>query len=123
VPAALLHDLGVTAAEQKYGSHDPPYQEREGPPLARPVLLRLGLQLADIDEVCDIIGHHHSPRPQESANFRVVYDADGLVNLAPVAPELPPEELRQRIRDLFLTEAGRRKAEERFLPSRLPSAG
>ena len=120
VPAALLHDMGVKPALEKYGSTDAPYQEREGPPLARAVLLRLGLQLADIDEVCDIVGHHHSPRPEETANFRVVYDADGLVNLAPIASTLTPEELRQRIRDLFLTAAGRRKAEELYLrPARL----
>jgi DNA-directed RNA polymerase subunit RPC12/RpoP len=119
VPAALLHDMGVKPALEKYGSADAAYQEREGPPLARAVLLRLGLQLPDIDEVCDIIAHHHTPRPQETANFRVVYDADGLVNLASLAPALQPEELRQRIGRLFLTQAGRRKAEELYL-GRLP---
>jgi hypothetical protein len=115
VPAALLHDIGIKAAEEKYGSAEPRYQEQEGPPLARNVLLRLGLQMRDIDEVCDIVGHHHSPRAEDSANFKVVYDADCLVNLGSSAQGHPAAELESLIQKRFLTAAGRRRAAELFL--------
>ncbi len=115
VPAALLHDVGIKAAEEKYGSSEARYQEQEGPPLARAILLKLGLQLRDIDEVCDIVAHHHSPRAGETANFSVVYDADSLVNLEESAAGRPRSELEQLVRERFLTTAGRKRAEELFL--------
>jgi HD superfamily phosphodiesterase len=118
VPAALLHDIGIKAAEQKYGSAEPRYQEQEGPPLARAVLMRLGLQLAEVEEVCDIVGRHHSPRPQESANFKVVYDADSLVNLGEAVAGRTSAELEALVRDRFLTAAGRDRAEKLFLSAR-----
>ncbi len=96
VPAALLHDL-------------------DSPPLARAILLRLGLQLRDIDEVCDIVAHHHSPRALDTANFSVVYDADCLVNLGESPAGRPRAELERLVRDRFLTAAGRTRAEELFL--------
>jgi HD superfamily phosphohydrolase YqeK/predicted RNA-binding Zn-ribbon protein involved in translation (DUF1610 family) len=115
VPAALLHDIGIPTAEEKYGSAEPRYQEQEGPPLARALLLRLGFQLRDIDEVCDIIGHHHSPRAEETANFRVLYDADCLVNLRESAANHSRAELDALIRERFLTAAGRKRAAELYL--------
>jgi DNA-directed RNA polymerase subunit RPC12/RpoP len=107
VPAALLHDIGIKAAEQKHGSSAARFQELEGPPLARAVLLKLGLQMRDIEEVCDIIGHHHSSREQASANFLVVHDAECLVNLGRPAsgPEGPAQEP-------LLTAAGRRRSQQ-----------
>jgi hypothetical protein len=115
VPAALLHDVGLKAAEEKYGSDEPRYQEQEGPPLARAILLKLGLQLRDIEEVCDIVGHHHSPRAADTANFGVVYDADCLVNLGESAAGKPRAEMERLVRERFLTAAGRKRAEELFL--------
>ena len=34
-----------------------------------------------IEEVCDIVGHHHHPREEETLNFKVLYDADLIANL------------------------------------------
>lgn len=36
--AAVLHDIGIQAAERKHGSNAPKYQELEGPPIARRIL-------------------------------------------------------------------------------------
>lgn len=79
--AAYLHDIGILAAEQKHGSTAAEYQELEGPPVARDILTRLGAAEALVEEVCDIVGHHHHPRPEESLNFKVLYDADRIANL------------------------------------------
>ncbi len=34
-----------------------------------------------IDEICDIIGHHHHPREKETLNFQILYEADWIVNM------------------------------------------
>ena len=36
--AAILHDIGIQAAERKHGSNAGPYQEQEGPSIAREIL-------------------------------------------------------------------------------------
>lgn len=80
IAAALLHDIGIKNAEEKYKSASAEFQETEGPPVARKILKDLDYPPEFIEEVCDIIGHHHHPRPEETINFKVLYDADQLVN-------------------------------------------
>lgn len=112
--AAYLHDIGIKEAERKYNSTAPKYQHREGPSVARAILTELGAEPGLIEEVCDIVGHHHYPREKESINFRVLYDADLIVNLEEKQQESPsrPEQLEKIIEKSFLTEAGRSLAEK-----------
>ena len=46
--AAVVHDIDIHTVEQKYGNSDGPYQELEGPTLARELLARLGWEEAVI---------------------------------------------------------------------------
>jgi hypothetical protein len=116
--AAYLHDIGIVAAEKKYNSSAPEYQHMEGPPIAREILIKLGAKEELIDEVCDIIGHHHQPREDDSLNFKVVYDADLVENTDEMQKENPiePEKMAARIDKLFLTKSGREVAREVLLP-------
>ena len=115
--AAYLHDIGIHEAERKYQSPEGKYQEEEGPPIARDILTKLGAQPGMIDEVCDIIGHHHHPRTDETLNYKAVYDADLIVNLEENQSEqkLPKEKLAALIEKNFLTETGRKLAKSIFL--------
>lgn len=70
--AAYLHDIGIHEAERKHGSSEAKYQEEEGPPIAGDILVKLGTGGEIIAEVCDIIGHHHHPRSEETLNFKVL---------------------------------------------------
>ncbi|VEN74975.1 Phosphohydrolase [Candidatus Desulfarcum epimagneticum] len=110
--AAYLHDIGIPAAEEKHGSAAPKYQEKEGPPIARGILENLGAPKDLIEEVCDIVGRHHHPGPDESVNFKCVHDADLIVNLAEKNDESPIE--RDRVEKIieksFLTESGKKEA-------------
>lgn len=112
--AAYLHDIGIPESERKYNSSAARYQEKEGPPIAKRILEGLGAKAPLIDEVCDIIGHHHHPGDKESTNFKAVYDADLIVNMEETAKDKPtPAQWAQKIkRAAFLTPSGRKEAEK-----------
>jgi hypothetical protein len=110
--AAYLHDIGIPESEIKYGSSAAKYQEKEGPPIARSILITLGAKEALIDEVCDIIAHHHHPKTDETINFKVLYDADLITNIEENCKENPLDayKLNKMIENRFLTGGGREEA-------------
>ena len=115
--AAYLHDIGIKEGERKFNSSAPKYQHQEGPPIAREILTDLHANQGLIDEACDIIGHHHIPRPEETLNFKVLYDADLITNLEEKQKESPSERthLEKIIAKSFLTESGKKLAEKVLL--------
>jgi HD superfamily phosphodiesterase/ribosomal protein S27AE len=117
--AGYLHDIGIKEAERKFASSAPKYQHQEGPPVARRILTELGANQGIIDEVCDIIDHHHTPRAEETINFKVLYDADLIVNLEErqKAAESSPERLAKIVESSFLSEAGAEVARKKLLTS------
>ena len=112
--AAYLHDIGIHESERKHQSTAPKYQELEGPPIARAILEKLGAKDTLIEEVCDIVGHHHHPRPDDTTNFRVLYDADLITNLEENQKDDPsePERIKKIIEKSFLTDSGKKLAEK-----------
>jgi HD superfamily phosphodiesterase len=110
--AAYLHDIGIHEAERKHQSTAARYQELEGPPIARSIMEKLGAVPGMIDEVCDIIGHHHHPRPDDTLNFKILYDADLIVNLEEKQEKIStsPERLVSIIEKSLLTAGGRKEA-------------
>ena len=115
--AAYLHDIGIKEAEKKYNSTASKYQEELGPPIARRILERLGAKKELLDEVCDIIGHHHHPREKETLNFKVLYDADLIANLEEKNKKEPmnKEKLNEIIEKSFFTDSGKNLAKEILL--------
>ena len=115
--ASYLHDIGIHEAERKHGSTAAKYQEIEGPEIARSIMTKLGAKEELIEEVCDIIGHHHHPRAEETTNFKVVYDSDLITNLEEKHKEIPidKDKLTQIIDKSFLTESGREIARDVLL--------
>lgn len=115
--AAYLHDIGIHEAERKYNSTAAKYQEQEGPAIARSILVKLGAREELIEAVCDIVGHHHHPRPDDNLEFKAVYDADLIVNLKENQAERPadPERLAEIIEKSFLTPSGREEARKVLL--------
>jgi len=115
IPAAILHDIGIPEAERKYGSSAGPYQEREGPPIARKVLEKLGCAERILEEVLSIIAHHHSPGKIDTSNFKILYDADWLVNLSDEYDCQNKQKLSRIINRIFLTDSGKKMARKIFL--------
>ena len=115
IAAAVLHDIGMHEAEKKYGSTGGKYQEIEGPPIARQILTKLGFEPRQIDEICEIIAHHHSPGKVKTINFKILYDADWLVNLKNEYNIRDKEKLANIIARVFLTKSGKVLASQIYL--------
>jgi hypothetical protein len=113
--AAYLHDIGVHEADRKHGSHSGHYQEMEGPAIAREILERLNVPKQMIDEICDIIGHHHSPREEETQNFQIVYEADWLVNFEEEGFSKDRKKFEELVAKVFKTVTGRQLAENQYV--------
>ena len=105
--AAILHDIGILEAERKHNSAAGAYQEMEGPPIAREILQRLGVQGERTDRICEIIANHHSAKGADTPEFRIIWDADQLVNAEGSGASPGAEELRDFIERTFRTAAGR----------------
>lgn len=115
--AAILHDIGIHEAERRHGSCSGSFQEIEGPPIAKAMMEELGLDEFFVNEVCEIIANHHSPGKVETLNFKLLYDADWLVNLADEYDVGDREKIEKLIGLIYLTDAGRRRARQVYLGS------
>jgi HD superfamily phosphodiesterase len=115
--AAYLHDIGILEAVKKYGNTTPEQHEKEGPLIAKTILQNLGAKQELINEVCDIIAHHHHPGADESLNFKIVYDADQIENLDEKQKQNPMDtkQLQDIIEQSFLTASGREIARDVLL--------
>ena len=114
IAAALLHDIGIQEAERKHGSPAPAYQEQEGPPIARRILESLGFDEQSTEHVCRIVANHHSARDIDTLEFRVIWDADWLVNLRDDSESYSPDKLKDLVERVFKTPAGKRRGQELF---------
>ncbi len=115
IAAAVLHDIGIHKAEKKYGSSAGKYQEIEGPPIARDILEKLDFETAEIDHICKIVANHHSAKDIDTPEFRIIWDADWLVNIPDEFPNADSTKLSEVIQKVFKTQAGKKLAEEIYL--------
>ena len=112
--AAVLHDVGAIEALGKYGSIDGPFQEIEGPPVARNILEPLDVPHETINRVCYIVGHHHSPSEIDGIDFQILWEADFLDSLEFGEPVKNRGELQDKITENFKTVTGRKLALKRL---------
>jgi len=116
--AAILHDIGIHATENKHGSSSGKYQEIEGPPIARAILQNCDLSDETTDHICKIIAKHHSAKDIDTIEFRIVWDADSLVNIPEDFADAGKEKLQQIIDKTFKTCKGRQIAVESFVKTK-----
>lgn len=111
--AAILHDIGIHEAERKHGSCVGPLQEQEGPAVAAPLLRQAGTAQDEQARVLWLIAHHHSYNASEDLDFRILLEADFLVNA--YEENLSSDACRTAGERLFRTETGRRLLQEIYL--------
>lgn len=79
--AAILHDIGIHAAEAKYGNCSGKHQEELGPAEAAKLMNSIGgYTQTQIDRVCFLIGHHHTYKDVDGIDWQILLEADFLVN-------------------------------------------
>lgn len=103
--AALVHDIGIHPAEAKYGACNGKLQEQEGPACARPMLTEMGLEPADVDRICYLVGHHHTYTGIDGVDYQILVEADFLVNF--YEDQIGPDTIRQTVARIFRTQAGK----------------
>ncbi|HEW79484.1 MAG TPA: HD domain-containing protein [Phycisphaerales bacterium] len=113
--AAILHDIGIHEAERKYGSSAGKYQEIEGPSIAEEILKRYNVADDATRHICRIVGSHHSAKDIDTTEFRIVWDADWLVNIPTDFANADKEKLQKIIDKVFKTRRGRQIAVESFI--------
>lgn len=110
--AALVHDIGIKPSETKYGSCAGPYQELEGPPVAREMMQKLGFAPDVIERVCWLVGHHHTYEPIDGTDHQILVEADFLVNL--FEGKKDQDAIESAYRRIFKTEAGKTLCRQMF---------
>lgn len=101
--AAALHDIGIHNAELRYGSSAGKYQEIEGPPVVRELLV--GWPREFVDQVCDLVARHHTYTHIDRLPLRILIEADFLVNA--YEDGLSKDAVRVGGKKLFATATGK----------------
>ena len=110
--AAITHDIGIKVSEEKFGSSDGAYQEQEGPAEAEKLLSEIGYEEDFIDKVCFLIAHHHTYKGIDNAPYRILVEADFLVN---IYEEHISMELAKNVKEkIFRTESGIKMFEDMY---------
>lgn len=111
--AAILHDIGIKPALEKYNSCAGPYQEKEGPAPAREILRRLRYPEPVIERVCYLIAHHHTYSGIDGMDYQILLEADFLVNAW--ESSMSTEQIQSACEHIFQTETGRTLLNDLFL--------
>lgn len=111
--AALVHDIGIKRAEQKYGACNGKLQEQEGPPEAEKMLSELHYEEALVWRVSYLVGHHHTYTEVDGIDYRILLEADFLVNLYEDSAD--EETVRHAYDVIFRTETGRQLCRAMYL--------
>ncbi|MDO4178349.1 MAG: HD domain-containing protein [Phascolarctobacterium sp.] len=77
----LVHDVGIKIADEKYGKHFGPLQEKEGWPVAEAMCLEAGYSEAVAKRVGYLVGHHHTYTNIDGLDYQILVEADFLVNM------------------------------------------
>ncbi|MBQ6949629.1 MAG: phosphohydrolase [Firmicutes bacterium] len=110
--AALVHDVGIKAGMEKYGRGNGKIQEELGPAIAEELLTGLGVDPDRVARISYLVGHHHTYTNVEGLDYRILLEADFLVNLH--EEKEPMEGIVKAYDEIFRTEAGKKIVKTMF---------
>ena len=102
--AAILHDIGIHNAEEKYHSSAGNYQEREGPPVAEKLMEDLPIEKSVKNRILYLISNHHTYTNIDGIDYQILIEADFLVNI--FEDELHKESIDSIRKNIFRTPSG-----------------
>lgn len=103
--AAYVHDIGIKPAEQIYGDCSGKHQEELGPKEAAPLLEKCGFSIQQTERITYLVGHHHTYTDIDGADYRILVEADFLVNF--YESTNPIESIQHTYETIFRTESGK----------------
>ena len=112
---AILHDIGIKKAEEKYGSSSGRYQEIEGPAIAREIMRKNNEDEGIIERVCYIIGGHNTASKNDGLDFQIIWESDLLVNIEEDELYKDREKVSNIVEKNFKTKTGKNIAGDLFL--------
>ncbi|MGN0383950.1 MAG: HD domain-containing protein [Eubacterium sp.] len=102
--AAIVHDIGIKPAEEKFGNCSGRLQEQEGPPVAKKLLSSLNFSAPIINRVCFLIANHHTYNNINGLDYQILVEADFLVNM--YEDSLPKDTITKTYNSIFKTQTG-----------------
>lgn len=111
--AAIVHDVGIKVAEEKYGNCGGKLQEQEGPAIAADLLTVLNYEPNVIERVCFLVGHHHTYSQIDGMDYQILVEADFLVNFYEENNSV--ETIRAIFDKIFKTASGRDICRQMFV--------
>lgn len=108
VLSSIYHDIGILESEKKYSSSEAEYQEKEGPPIARKLMERLGVREDIVERVLYIVGNHHTKERVDGIDFQILWEADFLVNIIEKNFVIEKRLLSETVQENFTTNTGNR---------------
>ena len=103
--AAIVHDIGIKPALEKYESSEGKYQEELGVAPAVEILSELGYKKETIERVCFLVAHHHTYTDVEGIDWQILLEADFLVNI--LEGKMSSESIKEIYTNIFKTKHGR----------------
>ncbi len=102
--AALMHNIGVHVAEEKYGSAAGKYQQLEGAAVAKELLSNIEIETATRERVEYLVAHHHAYSDITTLDYQILVEADFVVNVE--EENLDRSAVKNLLVRVFRTETG-----------------
>jgi hypothetical protein len=93
----VFHDIGIPEALKRHDSMEAPFQEKEGPPVARRLMEKIGVRPDILERVCYIVGNHHTRERVDGGDFQIIWEADFIVNIDEENIILEPDGVEQSV--------------------------
>lgn len=110
---ALVHDIGIKSAMEKYGDASGKHQETQGEPLARELLNRMNFNAKDVQKIAGIVGSHHTYDNIRGTEHQILAEADLLVNMRDA--NYDTEKIKTIYTDIFKTKTGKMLLQKLFM--------
>ena len=116
--SAIIHDIACPSLRVQYGYAPGKLQESEGMSMARDFLAQFALTPEQIDRICFLVGHHHTPAEADGPDYRILLEADYLVNAS--ESNYSKDNILRARETIFRTQTGRELLTSIYI---LPSRG
>ena len=111
--AAITHDIACPLCREKYGNANGKYQELESPPLVEKFFEGMPVERRMAERISWLVAHHHTYTNVEGLDYRILLEADFLVNAGEGGlSRAAIETMRQNV---FRTETGIRLLDSVYL--------